>query len=59
MKEDNTIFVRIDPKIKSVLKQLADLENRSLSNYVATLILEHINMKKNSANSEHNRSSKA
>ena len=39
------ISFKIDEKIKAALQKLAEDENRSLSNYVTTLLLEHLKSK--------------
>jgi len=39
------ISFKIDERIKAALKDLAKKENRSLSNYVTTLLLEHLKAK--------------
>jgi hypothetical protein len=39
------ISFKIDQRIKSALQKLALEENRSLSNYVTTLLLEHLKSK--------------
>lgn len=36
---------KVDPRIKKALLKLAEKENRSLSNYVITLILRHLEEK--------------
>jgi predicted transcriptional regulator len=33
---------KIDSKVKQALQKLAEKENRSLSNYVTTLLLKHL-----------------
>jgi len=33
---------KVDSKLKEILQQLADKENRSLSNYVITVLLRHL-----------------
>ena len=39
------ISFKIDERIKAALQKLAEEENRSLSNYVTTLLLEHLKSK--------------
>ena len=39
------ISFKIDEKVKLALQELAQEENRSLSNYVTTLLLEHLKAK--------------
>ncbi|MDY6988391.1 MAG: CopG family transcriptional regulator [Thermodesulfobacteriota bacterium] len=39
------ISFKIDEKVKLALQKLAEEENRSLSNYVTTLLLEHLKSK--------------
>lgn len=39
------ISFQIDERIKAALQKLAEEENRSLSNYVTTLLLEHLKSK--------------
>lgn len=39
------ISFKIDSWIKTALQKLAQAENRSLSNYVATLLLDHLKAK--------------
>lgn len=39
------ISFKIDERIKVALQKLAQDENRSLSNYVTTLLLEHLKTK--------------
>jgi len=36
---------KVDPRIKKALLKLAEKENRSLSNYVITLLLRHLEEK--------------
>ena len=40
-----TISFMIDAWIKEAVQKLAKAENRSLSNYVATILLEHLKKK--------------
>lgn len=42
-KKENTIFVRIPPEIKTQLLEIANAQNRSLSNLVATIIKDFLN----------------
>jgi len=44
--EKVVISFQIDEEIKSALQEYAKEENRSLSNYVATVLLEHIRAKR-------------
>lgn len=37
-----TLSFKVDPRIKKSLEKLAERENRSLSNYVVTLLLRHL-----------------
>ena len=37
-----TLSFKVDPKLKDALLKLADKENRSLSNYVVTALMKHI-----------------
>ncbi|MFV9646938.1 MAG: hypothetical protein ACNYWU_14030 [Desulfobacterales bacterium] len=37
-----TLSFKVDPKLKGTLLKLADKENRSLSNYVVTVLMKHI-----------------
>ena len=39
------ISFQIDERIKAALQKLAKEQNRSLSNYVTTLLLEHLKSK--------------
>ena len=39
------ISFQIDKKVKAALQKLAEGENRSLSNYVTTLLLDHLKSK--------------
>ncbi len=36
------ISFKVDEKIRAALKKLADKENRSLSNYILTLLLKNL-----------------
>lgn len=37
-----TLSFKVDPRIKKSLEKLAEKENRSLSNYVITLLMKHL-----------------
>ena len=37
-----TLSFKVDPKLKDALLKLADKENRSLSNYVVTALMKHL-----------------
>lgn len=37
-----TLSFKVDPKLKDALLKLADKENRSLSNYVVTALMQHL-----------------
>ncbi|MDI6688622.1 MAG: hypothetical protein QME06_10440 [Desulfobacterales bacterium] len=37
-----TLSFKVDPQLKDALQQLADEENRSLSNYVVTVLMKHL-----------------
>ena len=37
-----TLSFKVDPRLKEALEGLAEKENRSLSNYVITLLLKHL-----------------
>lgn len=37
-----TLSFKVDSRIKDAILNLADLENRSLSNYVVTLLMRHL-----------------
>jgi predicted transcriptional regulator len=39
------ISFKVDEKVKTALQKLAEEENRSLSNYVTTLLLDHLKSK--------------
>ncbi len=43
MKE--TLSFKIDPSIKDAILKLAQKENRSLSNYVVTVLMRHLEIK--------------
>jgi predicted transcriptional regulator len=40
-----TLSFKVDPTMKKALQDLAEKENRSLSNYVITLLLKHLDDK--------------
>lgn len=40
-----SLSFKIDPRLKKALEKLAQQENRSLSNYVVTLLMEHLKAK--------------
>jgi len=40
-----SLSFKVDPRIKKALEDLAAKENRSLSNYVLTLLLKHLKEK--------------
>jgi predicted transcriptional regulator len=40
--EKMSLSFKVDPRIKNALEDLAQKENRSLSNYVITLLLKHL-----------------
>ena len=44
--EKKVLSIRIDDEIIERLKVLADAENRSLSNYIETILKGHIEQKK-------------
>lgn len=48
MKE--VIFVRIEKELKQKLDMLALQENRSLNNYIVTLLIEHLKEKEKETN---------
>ena len=41
-----TLSFKIDPKIKNAILKLAEKENRSLSNYVVTVLIRHLDEKR-------------
>lgn len=41
--ERTVLYVRVDKQIRADLNKLAAAENRTLNNYMATLLLNHIN----------------
>lgn len=40
-----TLSFKVDPRMKKALEDLADKENRSLSNYVITILMQHLEQK--------------
>jgi len=40
-----TLSFKVDPRMKKALEDLAIKENRSLSNYVITLLMKHLEEK--------------
>ncbi len=40
-----TLSFKVDPRLKKALEDLAVEENRSLSNYVVTLLMKHLDEK--------------
>ncbi len=38
-----TLSFKVDEKLKQAIQELADEENRSLSNYVVTILMLHLN----------------
>ena len=40
-----SLSFKVDPRVKKALEDLADKENRSLSNYVITVLLKHLEEK--------------
>lgn len=40
-----TLSFKVDPRMKKALEDLAEKENRSLSNYVITLLMQHLEQK--------------
>lgn len=48
MKE--VIFIRIEKELKAKLDMLALEENRSLNNYIVTLLMEHLKQKEKENN---------
>lgn len=38
----DTLSFKVDPRIKKAILELAEKENRSLSNYVVTLLIGHL-----------------
>jgi len=37
-----SLSFKVDPRLKKALEKLAQSENRSMSNYVVTLLMRHI-----------------
>jgi predicted transcriptional regulator len=37
-----SLSFKVDPRLKKALENLAQQENRSLSNYVVTLLMKHL-----------------
>jgi len=37
-----SLSFKVDPRMKNALEALAEKENRSLSNYVITLLMKHL-----------------
>ena len=54
MKE--TLSFKVDPGIKDAILKLAKKENRSLSNYVVTVLMRHLEIKGIDWRSEHQES---
>ena len=50
MKE--VIFVRIEKELKAKLDMLALEENRSLNNYIVTILMEHLKQKEKETNQQ-------
>jgi predicted transcriptional regulator len=44
--EKMSLSFKVDPRMKEALEDLAQKENRSLSNYVITLLLKHLEDKR-------------
>ena len=40
-----SLSFKVDPHLKKALEKLAQQENRSLSNYVVTLLMQHLESK--------------
>jgi hypothetical protein len=40
--EKMSLSFKVDPKLKEAVEALASKENRSLSNYVITLLMKHL-----------------
>ena len=45
MAKTERIYIRITPELKEQLQELADAENRTVSNYIENLIKEQIEKK--------------
>jgi predicted transcriptional regulator len=43
--EKMSLSFKVDPRLKKALENLARKENRSLSNYVITLLMKHLEEK--------------
>jgi len=43
--EKMSLSFKVDPRLKKALEDLAIIENRSLSNYVVTLLIRHLEEK--------------
>jgi len=43
--EKMSLSFKVDPRLKKALESLARKENRSLSNYVITLLMKHLDEK--------------
>ena len=54
MKE--TLSFKVEPGIKKSILKLANKENRSLSNYVVTVLMRHLEIKGIDWRSEHRKS---
>ena len=37
-----TLSFKVDPRLKEAIQKLAEKENRSLSNYVITVLIKHL-----------------
>jgi hypothetical protein len=46
MKREQPFSMRLRADLKAALKRLADRENRSLTNYVETVLQEHVEREK-------------
>lgn len=42
MAKTATLNLRIDPKLKEILRELADREHRTISNLIETMVLERV-----------------
>ena len=40
-----SLSFKVDPRLKNAIENLAKTENRSLSNYVVTLLMKHLEEK--------------
>lgn len=45
MSKTSPLSMRLDPDVKAALKRLAEKDNRTLTNYVETLIRQHVREK--------------